>query len=414
MSSNLVYGRGLYGKSIYAGKLSGGAGENGRGQTLEFYPGQFTVIAYAKDGTRTAIFGNGSEGNALSKLKFDINETGCGRCELTFHKLPDNSSLDYMQRIDIHLFGDLQPWYSGYILTRPIEGTTEDTFTFRGYGYYNKLEYILIFKTYENVDVGEIARDIAIQAERAQGLVYNATKIADVGYRPTKIVFDGVTAAEALETLTDFAIDYVFGVDEYRSIYFKRRNTKINEQARLTVGQHITDYTPTWDASKIVNWARIKSGTIDEDGEQWICVVQDTISQEKYGLRQEIWDLPQAYEVEDAKRWGQNQIAQYKEPQKSAKIKNVRLEYPYPDGTFNVRHMNTDGQAEIRRLDGKAETYPITKISYNVSGSSGIKADLELGKPVFAIDKYLANIERKAKDLEQSQASAIKQLKGGG
>lgn len=410
---NFVYGQGIYGRSIFAGKLNGGSSDSERGKVLEFYPGQYTVIAYAKDGTKTAIFGSGSEGNAISQLKFEITNTGCGQCQLTFKKLPDNTDLDYMQRIDIHLFGDTHPWYSGYILTRPIEGTTDIEYKFTGYGYYNKLDYILLFKTYENVDVGEIARDIARQAEKAQGLVYNATKIPDVGYKPAKIVFDGVTAAKALETLTDFALDYVYGVDEYRSIYFKPRDSKINEQARLTVGRHIGSYSPSWDASKVVNWARIKGGNINNEGEAWLCTVQNTASQQQYGLRQEIWDLPSAYEAADAQRWGQNQIEQYKEPIKSAKVKNVKLEYPYPDGTFNVRHMSTDGQAEIRRLDGATETYPITKISYTISGAEGIKADLELGEPIFAVDKYLLGIERKAADLEQAQQSAIKQLKGG-
>lgn len=412
---NFIYGRSLFGRAVYAGPLagSGSKGDGSRETTHEYYPGQFTVIAYNKDGTKTAVFGSGAESNALSKLKFEITSTGCGTCQLTFRKLPDNADLDYMQRIDIHLFGDSQPWYSGYILTRPVDGTTETEFKFEGYGYYNKLDSILIFETYENTDVGAIARDIAQKAEKAQGLVFNATKIPNVGYSPAKIVFDGVTAAEALDTLTDFALDYVYGVDEYRSIYFKPRDTSVNEQARLTVGKHVGSYTPSWDASKVVNWARIKGGNIDDQGEQWLCTVEDTASQEEYGLRQEVWDLPSAYEVADAKRWGENQIARYKEPTKSAKLKNVLLEYPYPDGTFNVRHMSTDGQAEVRRLDGKTETFPITKITYTVSGADGIKADLELGEPVFSVDKYLLELERKAADLEQSQQTALKQLKGG-
>ena len=68
---------------------------------------------------------------------------------------------------------------------------------------------------------------------------------------------------------------------------------------------------------------------------------------------------------------------------KSAKISGVRLEYPLPDGTFNVRHMSTDGLAEIRRLDGKADTYPIKKIKYTLSGEKGIKTEMELGEPLF-------------------------------
>ena len=91
----------------------------------------------------------------------------------------------------------------------------------------------------------------------------------------------------------------------------------------------------------------------------------------------------------------------------------MRLEYPYPDGTFNVRHMSTDGLTEIRRLDGNADTYPIKKIKYTLSGSNGIKTEMELGEPQFSVDRYLSEIERRSKDMEQSQSSVLKQWKGG-
>lgn len=412
--SNFIFKRGLFGRWIFAGNAKGSAGNSEHVKVHEFYPGQYVVYAYKKDGTRTAIFGGGSEKNALNKVTFEITSTGCGQCQLVFYGKPDNAQLDYMQRIDIHLYGDRKPWYSGYILTRPIEGTTETQFTYKGYGFYDRLANVLVFKTYEKVDVGEIVRDIARQVEtQTLQIAYNASKIQDVGYSPTKLVFDGVTAKEALKTLSNFAVDYVYGVDEYRNIYFRRRETAVNEQARLTVGKHLTSYSPTWDASKLVNWARIKGGNIDDKGEQWLCIVEDTDSQQTYGIHQAVWSLPEAYSVEDATRWGQNQVAQYKTPVKSAKVSGVNLDYPYPDGTFNVRHMTTEGLAEIRRLDGDTDTYPIKKIKYTVSGADGIKTELELGEPEFSVDRYLAGIERRAKDIEQAQASALKQWKGG-
>lgn len=272
----------------------------------------------------------------------------------------------------------------------------------------------MLWKTYEKMDVGDIVRDIARQVERQTlQVVYNDSKIQSVGYSPTKLVFDGVTVKEALKTLADFAVDYVYGVDEFRCLYFRRRDASVNEEARLTVGKHLASYTPSWDVSKLVNWARIKGGNIDEQGEQWLCIVEDKDSQGTYGVHQKVWNLPEAYNTADAQWWGINQIRQYKAPLKSAKVSGINLEYPYPDGTFNVRHMSTEGLAEIRRLDGKTDTYPIKKIKYTVSGSSGIKTEMELGEPQFSVDRYLSDIERRSKDIEQSQSSAIKQWKGG-
>lgn len=409
---NFIFGKELFGRFPFAGKTSpGGSGGNTPGYvTHEYYPGKYVVYAYAEDGTRTAMFGSGTERNALSGLSFSITSTGCGDCTMTFKRMPANAELTYMQRIDIHLFGDMQPWYSGYILSRPVEGTTDTTYTYKAHGYYNRLESMYLFQTYENMAPADIVRDIARKAEDMQGIVYNDAKIINAGYTIQRLVFDGVSVKDALKTLSDFAIDYVYGVDEYRNLYFKPRTSRINEQARLTVGVHMASYAPEWDVSKIVNWARIKGGNINDEGEQWLCTVEDTESQQAYGMRQAVWTLPEAQEVADAQRWGENQIAKYKDPVRSAKVTGVRLEYPLADGTFNVRHMTTDGDAEIRTLSGNTYTYPITKISYSLSASKGISADLQLGEPSFALDRYLLEQERNYKAAEQASASAIKQL----
>ena len=409
---NIRFGSGFFGRFIYAGNGGkSGKPSDGKGTVRKYYPNQFTVIAYAENGTKTAFFGSGIENNTLSKLSFEISSTGCGSCELVFKVLPKNSEPTYMQRIDIFLLGDELPWYSGYIITRPIEGTTETEFKFVAHGYYNRLETLVLFETYQNMDPGDIVRDIARKAEHTHGLVYNPIKIANAGYTVTKLVFDGVTVKEALATLSDFAVDFVYGVDEYRSLYFQPREKRINEEARLTVGKHLSKYIPSWNTEKIYNWARIKGGNIDDDGEQWLCVVQDEESISKYGKRDKVLTLPSAYEVGDARRWGENQLAQFKGPVRSAKVSGVRLEYPLVDGTFNVRHLTTMGEAQIRTLDGKTYEYPITKVKYTVSAKTGISADMTLGEPVFTLDTYLASIERNAKNIEQSQASAIKQLK---
>lgn len=409
---NILFGKNLFGRFIFGGSTNDQNGGTAvmPTPTHEYYPGQYVVYAYSADGTRTAMFGSGIEDNALSSLSFSITSTGCGDCTLTFKKLPSNVELTYMQRIDIHLFGDRRPWYSGYILSRPVEGTTESTYTFKAHGYYNRLDSVYLFQTYENMDVSDIVRDIARQAERSQDLIYNETKIITAGYTVQKLVFDGTSVKDALKTLADFAIDFVYGVDEYRNLYFKPRNASINEQARLTVGMHLSSYVPEWDVSKIVNWARIKGGNIDDSGEQWLCTVEDAESQQLYGVRQAVWTLPEAQAAEDAERWGKNQIQKYKDPVRSAKVSGVRLEYPLQDGTFNVRHMTTDGEAEIRTLSGDTYTYPINKISYTVSASKGISADLQLGEPVFALDRYLLEQERNYKAAVSASAQALKQL----
>lgn len=410
---NIRYGLHAYGKDIWAAPVSESAGLSN--DQIGYLPDVFDVIAYNADGTKSAIFGAGSEANSIEQLSFEICETGCGKLDITFRKLPTNSELNYGQRIDIHLFNDPRPWYSGYIITRPIEGTTEEAFKFSGHGYYNLLEKVLIFGSYTNKDVSEIVADIARQAELKVGLEFSAEKIYRADYTVSRIDFDGVTAKEALNQLSDFAVDYVYGVDEFRHLYFKPRNDAINEEARFWVGKHLGKYIPSWDVEKIVNRAWVKGGKVDDNGEQWLAMVESTASQKLYGIREEVWTLPSAYAVTDAVRWGNNQINRYKDPSKSAKVENVILEYPKPDGTFHVRRLTTQGRAAITSLQGQLDSYPITKLKYLISAREGIKlSGMEIGERPFPIDKYLAGIERDAKLAEALQAASTKQLKQGG
>lgn len=414
--SNLRYGLYPYGRYGWAAPVTvpGGDGPILPDDKIAFLPDVYTVIAYNSDGTKTAIFGAGSESNSIKKLTFELAETGCGKVDITFNKLPDNTELDYRQRIDIHLYNDPRPWYSGYIITRPVDGTTEGSFRFTGHGYYNLLEKVIVTGTFENMEASGIVKEIARTVERNVGLTFNADKIVNTAYTITRIEFDHVTAKEALKQLSDFAVDYVYGVDEYRQLYFKPRDNDINEQARFWVGQHVKSYVPAWDVEKIVNHAYIKGGGVDDAGEQWLAEVSDTESQAVYGLQEAVWTLPSAYAAADAARWGLNQISKYKEPVKSAKVSGIRLEYPRPDGSFFVRRLSTQGQTAITTLKGAVHTYPISKLKYTVTDTDGIKLDMELGEPPFAVDRYLADLGRNAKLAELLQQASTKQLKTGG
>lgn len=412
--SNLLYGLRPHGRFIHAANIMDDGSNVTPDDLIGYLPEVYDVIAYNADGTKTAIFGAGSEGTSIDKMTFDLSENGCSKIEITFNKLPDKGELNYRQRIDVHLFNDPRPWWSGYIITRPVEGTTENTFKFVGHGYFNLLEKVLIFGSYSGWEISSIVADIARQVECKIGLQYNANNIINTGYTASYIEFDGVTAKEALKQLSDFAVDYVYGVNEYRQLYFKPRINDINEQARFWVGEHLDTFVPTWDVDKVVNVGRVKGGNVDDRGEQWLAYVEDVESQLKYGIQEQVLSLPSAYSESDAYRWGKNQIERYKEPTKSAKVTGVKLEYPKPDGSFFVRKLSTEGQAAITATHGELYTFPISKLKYTVSAAVGIKMDMELGEQPFEIIQYFFDIERNARMAELLQQASTKQLKTGG
>ncbi|MDR2006906.1 MAG: hypothetical protein LBP78_06670 [Acidaminococcales bacterium] len=378
---------------------------------IKYLPDTVQVIAYNKDGTKSAIFGNDTEEQSFTQITFELTETGCGSAKFKFSRFPTFDEIRYGQRLDIHLFGDYRPWWSGYVLNRPDTGGTETSYEIECHGFYNILAKRLIFQRYQNTEISEIVKDICRQAEDL-GVIVNVSKIYPTDYEITDINFDGVNVQECLKQLSEFAVDWVFGVDEYREFYFKPRVDEINEEARFWVGHHVNEYTPKVDADKIVNWARVKGAKMDDEtGEQWLCVVEDAQSQSLYGRREEVWTLPSAYSADDAERWGQSEIRRYKDAIPSAKVKGLLLTYPKPDGVFWVRKLSTDGQAAITNKDGEMKTYPISKIKYTIESNKGIVCDMELGEQPFEIEAYLSNIEREARNNELLQQASNQQLK---
>lgn len=246
------------------------------------------------------------------------------------------------------------------------------------------------------------------------GLNYSRDLLIDTNYRISRMQFDGITVKEALKQLSDFAVDYVYGVDEHRRLFFRPRNREVNEQARFWVGEHLNGYEPVEDADKISNVLAIKGAAVDTEGEQWLATVSDQESQLLYGIREKVLTLPSAYSASDAERWGKNQLSNLGYPVESAKVSGVHLEYPLADGRFSVRKMWTDGASVITDRAGKAHNYPISKLKYTVSANDGIKCDMELGKQPETMDVYLINLARYAKSLELLQSAATKQIKLGG
>lgn len=409
---NLRYGRSIqYGKKIWASPVSSGTGPS-PGSDIIFVPNAAQIVAYNPDGTKAAIFGNNTEEQSFHQIQFEIINTGCGQATLTFKKYPSFSKIFYGQRIDIHLYGDRRPWWSGYVLDRPDSGGTETDYKIVCHGFYNALTKKQIFGRYQNWEISQIVIDICRQAEAATGVIVNTSKIYNTSYVVSDIIFDGLDVQECLKQLSEFAVDWVYGVDEYRQFFFKPRVEAINEEARFWVGVHIKEYLPTVNADKIVNWARIKGSKMDDSGEQWLSTVEDTASQAEYGRREAVWTLPSAYSETDAERWGLSEIRRYKDPIPSAKVKGISLEYARPDKNFWVRKLNTDGQAAITNKEGELKTYPITKLKYTISADKGINLEMELGEQPFIPEKYLKDIERENKNNELLQQASNRQLKG--
>jgi hypothetical protein len=369
------------------------------------------MIVYNSDGTKVAEYGSNIKNNPVNTLTFELSTSGCGALNFSLLEMPD--CINYGTRIDVHLFGSASPWYSGFIVQKPVAGTTARPFAYVGHGFINQLKRIVVNWAYADMDIAGVAKDLVQNYVNSQtDIVFRSSKITTTGYVLTRLNFDYCTAEEAIKQLSEYALNYVYGVDADREFFFKPLLTAVNEAARLTVGVHIDNFEPTESLDNLVNYAYIKAGTLDSGGSNIACTVQDATSQAAYGKVKVVLTIPSAISAADAQRWGLSQIDKYKDPTQSAKIKGLRLNAPAADGSFMYRKITPEGQAIITDLDGNTHQYPISKIKYTVN-SAGITADLELGEPTKRIEDWFAKAQREKKQSDYLQSLNNIQLSGG-
>jgi len=255
---NILSGRWRLGKYI----LVGHAGSTEAEITYPLLESGYAVMVYNTSGELLAIFSSEIENNPLIELEFKYADTGCSSFSLSFSEIPTNVTLTYNTRIDIHLYGDSNPWYSGYITVIPKAGTTATTFTYEGYGYYDQLANVIINETYTSMEISDIVGSIMTNTvEPYTDIVYKESKLYDTSYIVSKLKFKHVTAKSAIEDLADYATSYVCGVDEYRQLYFKPVDTDINSNCYFFVGKNTNTFEPEESIEDLKNYLYIKASS---------------------------------------------------------------------------------------------------------------------------------------------------------
>jgi len=406
---NLVLGRKHLGRYPLAGHWTLAGGVTPTVYSQPYRPGCYTLIFYNADGTKLGRIGSDMGQNPVISCEFELTETGCGAFTLVLGEAP-GFTINYGTRLDIHLFDDVQPWYSGFVIEKPLAGSTSPTLKYTGHGYVAQLDWILVDADYSDQDIAGVAKSIVRnEVEPVTGILYRSSKITATGYRASGLSFSQTKASEAIKQLAEFASNYRYGVDAYREFFFKPISTDINEQARFTVGKHLSEFLPKESIDKLCNRILVKSGQISE-GDNILATVEDAASQATYGLREEVKTIPSALTATDATRWGQTQIARFKDPIKSASVKGVQLWSVTPTGTYTVRKLTPEGQARITSEDGTVYgDYPISKVKYSIS-ADGIICALTLGDTSERFDEMLVAMNRAIKQNEILQRMANSQL----
>lgn len=280
---------------------------------------------YNPEGVKQGEIGDDTQAGMILDVNFDLLELGCGQFDFVLAKKP-GFTVEYRTRVDIHLFNDTNPWFSGYIMELPEEGTTEVEYRYGGFGFYYQLETCIVDQKYINTEISLIVKNI-IQTfvEPKTDIVYDEAKIEDTGYTVNEIEFNKVSAKKALDDLAEMAQNFMIGVEEDRKFFFRAIQTSVNYAAIKVVGKHFRRYILEKDTSGILNKIYILAGKITS-GSNYICTVEDAASQSAYGIREGALTIPSSLNLSDAQRWGNYRLSHLKDPIEKAKVEDVDLE----------------------------------------------------------------------------------------
>ncbi len=395
---DLIYGQG----TIYR-QLDGVTGLQGLSQP---HRRAYTIRVYdRKDLLQEIISSNSGQGYLVS-MKFELLDSGCGSFEI---ELTKRYAIDHGYRVDIHLWNDPLPWYSGFVQEPQIPGGTNRTWTYQGYGGTALFDRVLVTKTYPGQKVHLIAQDLFKQAEIKQKRIsYDESQIdASKFSTVSELKCLNTPLKTVLKQVANLAGGYVYGVDERRRMFFKKPSNNVDMHA--WVGKHIETSDPRSDSSKIVNSMRVKAGKVRIDisstsiyyKTNW---VQEPLehkgkgsSQELYGVCEGVYSAPNVLSLIDAMRAAAVELKRLKDPKVSNKVRSF---------IFKGDRVSCEGKARIIGADGSQLILDKKKFTFTIRGSK-VELQGDLGEleraPGNVIMDLAARTELETMARQQSQ-----------
>jgi len=326
----------------------------------------FKLVFYDPDDKKVGELGSDSANNIVSNINFELLESGCGSMELTLTEKP-SFEIGYRTRVDVFPFFSSDPWYTGFVYDLPRKSSKTTKLRYGGFGYYEQLEWVRVSGSWQNKKVNKIVADIIEnQVSPKTSIKYNQAKIAESTVEASSIIIDNASAKEVLSKLSGFEADFVFGVDNYREFFLLPRSNQV--VAKLWVGKHCEDFECEEDISHVANRLYVKAGVIAA-GSNYVAIVEDGESINKYGVREAVVTAPEVANVDDAVAWGLAKLNETKLKKITGQAKNVFLS--------NMKPFEAKGAVVLVDTEGVELQMRVVSVTYDVS-TDGILADLHL------------------------------------
>jgi hypothetical protein len=365
-----------------------------------------TVRIYDKDDLMVAQLSSNSQTCGLLDLNWKLLETGCGEFELeTTTRLP--VAHDY--RVDVHLWNNYKPAYSGLIQNLPEPGGTATTFQYKGYGFFDLINRMVVTAKYPAQELRGIAVDLANKAAaRYKRFDIDYTLVAGSSYSMTgQLDFLNTPLKDALKQVSDLSGDYVWGINADRKFFFQPRATSVD--MHLWVGKHLKTWLPRSDSTNILNTLYIKCGAVRKDvavdnplyKTNWLdAPATDPVSIGLYGPRDGIFTAPSVLGLIDAQQAGQVELSRRSKPRQYATVSGL---------IYNGEELSCSGSARVVGKDGEELILPKKSLKFALKGTY-VDVSLELGDLAYGAELLIARLAATAAAGELARQQSQKQL----
>jgi len=362
----------------------------------------FKILVYDVSQTKVGELGADIQFGKVSEIEWELMDFGCGSFSFILDSLP-SFPIIYRTRIDICPYFSPSPWFSGFVQTIPKPGQ-KPPYRYIGFGFFEQLDWVTVTASYQSQEVSVIIKNIVQNtvAPNTQ-IAYNASKIETTAYTVTDINFDHALAKDALQQLAAIAQGYEFGVDNSREFYFRAVDTTV--YYHHWAGRQFQDVEIEEDPLSVRNKLYVKSGKIQADGTNIVGNVLNQNSIDTYGLREDIVTAPDVLNTADALQWAGQILAEKKDPQTKARIRNVLFD------TTKTK-IDSKGRIKITTFDGAAYTLQVKRVLYRIS-SAGTLGEIEGGAVLIPFEEHFVNQMKQAGEEQRLGDKRTKELDGG-
>ena len=247
----------------------------GRGGDLEVLPGSalleqprrpgYTIRCYDRSGVLLGVISSNGGMHTLIQAKFDLTAQGPGRATLELSQAPE-WEMTHGTRVDIHLWNDPSPYWSGFLTRIPGPGSSARSLQYRALGFVAQASWgCAVTATYNNQQLRSVVDSVARSLEQDTEIRYSAISIETntlSTYQPHELQFVGANPKEMLDELADMSGGMVWGVGADRKLFFRTAAGDVDEDSILVLDRDVYEWEPEEDSEKLRNVLRVKLGQV--------------------------------------------------------------------------------------------------------------------------------------------------------